>query len=160
MKVISLGQGQGPKAERCISDARKHGHWVLLQNCHLYPSWMQQLEQICENMEAKAGILDTKNNPNFRLWLTSYPSEDFPSSILQNGIKMTNEPPIGLKANMLGSYKAEPLNDQFFFEQSKNPYVFKKLAFSLTMFHAILLQRRNFGSLGFNIKYEFTVSDL
>lgn len=116
MKVISLGQGQGPKAERCISDARKHGNWVLLQNCHLYPSWMHKLEQICENMEAKAGVLDNKNHPQFRLWLTSYPSDDFPSSILQNGIKMTNEPPIGLKANMIGSYKTEPLNDQLFFE--------------------------------------------
>ena len=121
---------------------------------------MHKLEQICEHMEAKAGVLDNKNHPQFRLWLTSYPSEDFPSSILQNGIKMTNEPPIGLKANMIGSYKTEPLNDQLFFEQSKNPAVFKKLAFSLTMFHAILLQRRNFGSLGFNIKYDFTVSDL
>ena len=73
---------------------------------------------------------------------------------------MTNEPPIGLKSNMIGSYKAEPLNDQHFFEQSKNPGVFKKLAFGLAMFHAILLQRRNFGSLGWNIQYEFTVSDL
>jgi len=28
------------------------------------------------------------------------------------------------------------------------------------MFHAILLQRRNFGSLGWNKKYAFTASDL
>lgn len=73
---------------------------------------------------------------------------------------MTNEPPIGLKSNMIINYKTEPLNDQNFFEGSKNPAVFKKLAFGLAMFHAILLQRRNFGSLGWNIHYEFTVSDL
>jgi dynein heavy chain, axonemal len=73
---------------------------------------------------------------------------------------MTNEPPLGLKSNMISSYKVEPLSDHKFFESSQQPAVFKKLAFGLAMFHAILLQRRNFGSLGWNIKYEFTVSDL
>lgn len=55
LKVISLGQGQGLRAEKAIQEARKHGSWVLLQNCHLYPSWMPKLEQICERMEIKAG---------------------------------------------------------------------------------------------------------
>ena len=52
---------------------------------------------------------------------------------------MTNEPPIGLKANMIGSYKAEPLADQNFFGSNSDLASFRKLAFGLTMFHAILL---------------------
>ena len=105
-----------------------------------------------------------QNNENsthhsFRLWLTSYPSEVFPATVLQSGIKMTNEPPIGLKSNMLGSYKTEPLSDANFFLMSSSPKNLKKIAFGLTMFHAILLQRCNYGALGWNQNHQFTVSD-
>lgn len=92
---ISLGQGQGPIARRLIEQGQNDGSWVCLQNCHLAVSWMSDLEKICENF-------DTRNTSiNFRLWLTSYPSDKFPITVLQNGVKMTKEPPMGLQPNLL-----------------------------------------------------------
>jgi len=137
LKAVSLGKGQGIKAENYIKEAVKTGDWVVLQNCHLAATWLESLEKICEDLREDGADL-TKVNRDFRLWLTSYPADDFPVSILQNGVKMTNEPPKGLRANIGNSFGVTPVNSIEFFNGNSQPAKFKKLLFGILVFHAVI----------------------
>ncbi len=139
LKLVSLGQGQGPIAEAAIADAVDAGTWICLQNLHLATSWLPTLERLVEDISPERTL------PDFRLWLTSMPDKAFPVSVLQRSIKMTNEPPKGIRANLLGSYTA--LNEPWF-EDCSQPKAWKRLLFGLCFFHATIQERRRFFSIG------------
>ena len=100
-KFLALGQGQGALAEQLIDTGMKRGYWVLLQNCHLLVTWLRRLEKVLVTMKDP--------HEDFRLWLTTEPTDQFPLGILQQSLKVVTEPPDGLKLNMRAVYaKMEP----------------------------------------------------
>ncbi|OMJ81675.1 hypothetical protein SteCoe_17784 [Stentor coeruleus] len=153
IEAVSLGKGQEEKAKKTIERGYREGKWVILQNCHLAKSWMPELDKFIENFE------DPKNNmhEDFRLFLTSMPCNYFPIPVLQNGIKMTIEQAKGIQSNLQRSLS---MLTEDKIDHSLNSDNWKKLLFSLCMFHAVVQERRKFGPLGWNICYEFNESDL
>ena len=113
---------------------------------------MPKLEDEIEKLQNSPTL-----DPNFRLWLTSMSSNKFSITVLKNSIKITMEPPKGLKLNLQRQY--DNLNEEDL-EACSKPELFKSFFFSLCFFHAIVQDRRKFGPIGWNVKYDFTNEDL
>uniref|UniRef100_T1GQR5 Dynein heavy chain region D6 P-loop domain-containing protein n=1 Tax=Megaselia scalaris TaxID=36166 RepID=T1GQR5_MEGSC len=95
---VSLGQGQEVIAEAAMDEAAKNGHWVVLQNIHLVRKWLPTLEK---KLEYYAEI----SHENYRMFLSAEPASTpsahiIPQGILESSIKITNEPPTGMMANL------------------------------------------------------------
>ena len=112
----------------------------MLQNVHLMPKW-------CVELEKKLDVFAIENShPNFRLFLSADPSKGIPIGILERSIKLTNEPPQGMLANLRRSFALFPKED---FED-KDAKV-KSILFALCHFHSLMLERKKFGPMGYNM---------
>lgn len=79
---------------------------------------MLSLELIVANMSGDPSSL----HDEFRLFLSSMPTPKFPVSVLQNSVKVTNEPPKGLKANVKRALIE--IEDDFFENNGKFSFTF------------------------------------
>lgn len=152
---ISLGQGQEALSEIALEQASKEGDWVILQNIHLVATWLPTLEKLLE-------FYAENSHPSFRVFLSAEPAPDpqthvIPQGILEMSIKITNEPPTGIRANLK---KAFDNFTQETLEMCTRGSEFKTILFALCYFHACVCERRKFGTQGWNIMYPFSNGDL
>ena len=149
-RFMSLGQKQETEAKNMIMDGIKRGLWILLQNCDLLCKWLKELENIIDSIDS------LKPKPDFRLWLTTSPIENFPIGILHKSFKVVTEPPDGLGPNMnrvFGSIKEED------FETDSTHDSYKPLVYVISFFHSVMQDRKKFGKIGWNVIYDFMESD-
>ena len=147
---ISLGQGQDVVANAKLEISYKDGCWIMLQNIHLMPSYLAHLEKTLDRFNKEGGASD-----KFRLFLSAAPDVAIPIGVLEKCIKLTNEPPTGLKANMKRAWTYfSPA------EIDEKDGKIKTVLFGLCYFHATLIERRKFGPKGWNMFYPFNIGDL
>ena len=138
---VSLGQGQGPKAERLMEMGKANGTWVCLQNAHLAVSWLPTLERICEQ------TTEDDCHRDYRLWI-DLSIERFSVSILQNAVKMTLGQ--GNACEHPGLVHERPhIGLPFSVKRSRLP----PYAVSMLLPCQHSLERREFSALGWNNPY-------
>jgi dynein heavy chain len=93
-----MGRGQAGRAEKILTEGAELGNWIFLANCHLSISMLPDLEGKIDE------LFKHDVDPNFKLILSANPHPNFSISLLQRSIKVTQEPPKGIKANMLRLY--------------------------------------------------------
>jgi len=87
--------------------------------------------------------------------MTTDPTDRMPIGVLQRSLKVVTEPPNGLRLNMLASY-SKVTDDTL----TSCPHeAFKPCVFVLAFFHAVVQERRKYGKVGWNVKYDFNDSD-
>ena len=149
LHTVALGQGQDIVAMNKLEIGHKEGHWVMLQNIHLMPRFLIELEKKLDIYAVEG------SHPNFRLFLSSDPSNEIPIGLLERSIKLTNEPPQGLKQNMKRAFTFFSKEDI----EDKDPKI-KTILFALCYFHTVMIERRKFGPKGWNMHYPYNMGDL
>eukprot|EP00658_Telonema_sp_P-2_P083320 TRINITY_DN8993_c0_g2_i1.p1 TRINITY_DN8993_c0_g2~~TRINITY_DN8993_c0_g2_i1.p1 ORF type:complete len:4024 (-),score=1669.66 TRINITY_DN8993_c0_g2_i1:145-12216(-) len=153
---ISMGQGQEPAARAIVEAAWQNGDWALLQNCHLGLPFLNQLEDMIRNIvQVPIGEQKVETHEDSRIWITAEPHPSFPIGLLQMSIKLTNEPPQGIKAGLIRSYS---WLSQDYLELFRRPE-WKPLMFTQCFLHSVVVERRKFGPVGFCVPYEFNQGD-
>ncbi|KAA0177346.1 hypothetical protein FNF27_01124 [Cafeteria roenbergensis] len=150
LATVSMGQGQEVVAKRALQAGIVNGTWVLLQNCELGLGLMGEMEGWL------ASVRDSIH-PDFRFFITALPDPKFPLGLLQMSTKVTNEPPAGLSANLMRSYSTTVDQDRL---ERIEGSTWRQLVWSLCFLHAVVQERRKFGSLGWCIPYEYNNGDL
>ena len=148
---ISMGEGQAEIAMEKVKECKVSGDWVYFQNCHLGLEFMAKLDIMLKDAE------DTNWNPEMRIWLSCEPTNSFPIGLLHQSLKVTNEPPKGIKAGMLKTYSTVVTAEKLDIFEYKE---WRSLIFTLSFIHSLVIERRKYGALGFCVPYDFNNSDL
>ena len=97
-REVAMGQGQSQVALDEVTAAAQSGGWVCLKNLHLMTHWLPDLEKHINSLmgidienEGEATEKGRAPHPDFRLWLTTEPHANFPTTLLRSCLKVTYE---------------------------------------------------------------------
>jgi dynein heavy chain len=157
----SLGLEQTRTCENALTNARMKGQWIIFQNCHLSMPFLQVFEtRIAETLAIAKGNENKKKkkeeedeeeenendkiriDPKFRMWATTKPTEDFPSFIAMNSIKVVCETPQSIKSHLVKNYNLIEKNYFNDYDDEKMVWI-KKLIYGTALMHSAFFHRTN-----------------
>ncbi|XP_050548553.1 dynein axonemal heavy chain 10-like isoform X2 [Daktulosphaira vitifoliae] len=135
-----------------LNSAMDKGNWLILQNFNFTKSFILKIQY----------ILYEKNqpcHPNFKLWVLLEPLSiiQYPSTFLLRSLKVIIEPPKSTKTILMNALKTVDLSDLEY--QSRHP-CYRSLLFALLFLHGILLERKKYNKIGWNVSYSFDFLDI
>ena len=150
LQAVAMGSPEGyEEANAFVSQGMRLGTWVLLKNVHLASQFLTTLEKRIHSEQLEGRI-----HKNFRLFLSSEPSDKIPASLVMASVMMVFEPPPGIKSNMLrtlGSIKEAQI--------PQYPKELPRLYFIAAWLHSVVMERMNYLPLGWSKRYEFSEAD-
>ena len=143
--TFSCGQGLLHDVESLIHSSISRGEWLLIQNIHLS-------ESMCNDIDSTL-LKISKNtaHPEFRLFLTTYSSNQIPISIIRKSIKKSLEQYFSIQSCMLSITNS--IDNSLF-----NHGLHTHLLFMAAFLHSMLNVRKKYGSLGFHQSYTFSTN--
>jgi dynein heavy chain len=156
LEVIAIGQGQYEKVLRLIDECSKKGQWIMLKNCHLGKRIWQMINDRIEEMKDNPKDV----NPNFRLFMTTFPDDSIPEKLIKNTFKVIKEPPSSFKGMFLDSLKNDFLINPENVDNCERKDLFQRISVGLCLLYSSLIERKKYGVSGWKETYDFNESDL
>lgn len=148
LTIVSMGSKEGVEsANKEIDGAIMDGSWVLIQNVHLSPSWLTQLERKLEGLQP---------HQSFRLFLTcNLDSTDIPSGILASSKIVTYESSPVFRDMLLESF-----NTMMDLKSVHQASAYKHICFLLSWYHTLIQERLRYVPISFSRRYDINDADL
>lgn len=146
MVVISMGSLEAIEiANKHIKKAAADGYWILIQNAHMAPDWLDYLTKAMSSMNI---------HENFKLVLTCYLDSLIPNTLLSASHVLTFENVRGLKSVLRETYNSIPQRIQ-----TEYPIEKRHVLFILSWYHSIIVERSRYIPIGWKINHNFNNTD-
>ncbi|EMG45477.1 ro-1 Dynein heavy chain [Candida maltosa Xu316] len=139
--IISMGSKEGVEiANNELERAIGSGKWILIQNIHMAPLWVSNLENKLVHL-----------HENSRVFMTCKNNSVVPIGLISRCKVLNFENEVGIKQIISDTYKSIGFDGKSKIE--------KHLIFLLVIYHAIVVDRLRYVPVSYVKKYDFNDSD-
>ena len=147
LAVVSMGSKEKTaSADEELDIAAKAGSWLMVQNIHMSPEWLQVLEKKLNSLGAL---------PSFKLFLTCKISSNIPNALVHRSKVLIFERQTGLKASMREFCHAN-FEDMYYFKSKK----YCRASFTFIWFHLLIQERMKYFPIAFSKMYDLSDWDM